>query len=156
MITWYKNLPANVRRGIVYVTIVAAFLALAFVSGRQQLQIGKQSDENRVLVERVAALTRTVNTKVDSLQRAIVESCQENGNSRARVAREQLHEEIKDAEHPDPELLDALNLSPEAIDRLTNETIAKLEDRLDRVKLTPCATQYQISPGSGDRRRDRR
>jgi hypothetical protein len=100
-------------------------------------------------------LARKVDAKVTSLQSAIVESCRDNGNARAKVARETLNEEITEAQNPDRELVAALGIPPAKLTELIEAEVAKLEDRLDRVKLTPCADQYQISPGSGDRRRSR-
>jgi hypothetical protein len=83
-----------------------------------------------------------------------VESCEQIGNERAQAAREQLHEEIMEAENPDPEVIAAFNLPPEKINELIAENVAKLKGRLDHIKLVNCAAQYHISPGSGSRRRD--
>jgi hypothetical protein len=112
--------------------------------------------EAKALTARVHRLSAGNRGLVTSLQSAIVESCRVNGNARAKVTREQLHEEIREAEHPDPQAFDALvqaGIPPETIRELTAKTAAKLRGRLDRVKLTPCASQYRISPGSGARRR---
>lgn len=129
--------------------------------GRSQLQaeqIGEQADALKPLIARTHQLTILNHNLVNSLQAAIVESCEQNGNARARVDREQLSEEIREAEHPDPEAFHALveaGIPPRVIRRSEAKERRKLEGRLERVKVVKCAKQYQISPGSGQRRRDR-
>lgn len=137
---------------------LAIVLAAAALVGRSQLQaeqIGEQQARSAVQQHRIEALATANSALTTSLQRAIVESCEQIGNERAKVQRETLHEEIAAAEHPDPALLESLDLAPETLQRLTNEAVDRLEDRLAKVKITDCTEQYQISPGSGDRRRAR-
>lgn len=136
------------RRGIVYLLVVTAFSVLTWLAAEQQSTLNDTVDQVQELTEENRELTT-------SLQAAIVESCERIGNERAKVSREQIHEEIFDAQHPDQELIDALNLPPEKIDELIAKQVETLRDRLSRIKLTDCAAQYQISPGSGDRRRGR-
>jgi hypothetical protein len=111
-------------------------------------KVGDLAQDNQELAEKV-------DSKVDSLQGAIVESCRINGNARAKVTRETIEEEIDEAEHPDPELIRALRLPPTKIDELIAKRVHRLDNRLDRVQLTNCASQYKIAPGSGDRRREK-
>lgn len=119
-----------------YSTKVGAVAEQAKQSARNVRQL---SDDNRALV--------------NSLQSAIVEACEEIGNARAKVAREQLHEEITDAEHPDPAVIAGFDIDPVKLQELIDENVEKLRQRLARVKVTNCAAQYHISPGSGVRRR---
>jgi hypothetical protein len=130
-----------------------AYLALIVVSiflvGRGQLQSEDIADGQ----DQIKALTRANHNLVTSLQHAIVEACEKIGNERAKATREQLNEEIREAQAPDPALLNALDLPPSKVDELIAENVAKLKERLAKVKLADCAKQYQISPGSGDRRR---
>jgi hypothetical protein len=130
---------------------IAVVLVAVYFGGRGQIESEKLADT----VDAVAVLTQENHQLVVSLQAAIVESCEKIGNERAQATREQLHEEIIEAEHPDPEVIAAFNLPREKIDELIAENVAKLKTRLDHVKLVNCAAQYHISPGSGDRRRDR-
>lgn len=94
----------------------------------------------------VAELGRANRDLVNNLQRAVVESCQRIGNARAKVAREEIREEIQEAKHPDPELIRALGLPPRALERLVRESVVKLEGRLERVKIVNCAKQYDLTP----------
>jgi hypothetical protein len=135
------------KRWSLWIAIVACAI---FFGGRGQIEAEKLSHT----VKDVATLTRENRQLVTSLQAAIVESCEQIGNERAQAAREQLHEEIMEAENPDPEVIAAFNLPPEKIDELIAENVAKLKGRLDHIKLVNCAAQYHISPGSGSRRRD--
>jgi myo-inositol-1-phosphate synthase len=130
---------------------ILVVLAATFFGGRGQIESEKLADT----VKDVQVLTKENRHLVTSLQAAIVESCEQIGNERAQAAREQLHEEIVEAEHPDPEVIAAFNLPPEKIDELIAENVAKLKGRLKHIKLVDCASQYHISPGSGARRRDR-
>lgn len=137
------KLSSYVMPYLVVLLTVVTFLTLniALDNRNQTTQIRVLSQENHQLVV--------------SLQAAIVESCEKIGNERAQAMREQLHEEIMEAEHPDPEVIAAFNLPRDKIDELIAENVAKLKARLDHIKLVNCAAQYHISPGSGDRRRDR-
>lgn len=147
---------SSLRRRVLTVLIIFAVAASAW-------QIKDIIQETQQNTAEVAATTAQVNhltninrALVNSLQAAVVESCEVNGNTRAKVEREQLAEEIHEAEHPDPEAFKALVESgiPEiAILRSERKAIVKLERRLGRVHVVDCATQYQISPGSGKRRR---
>jgi len=131
---------------------VAVVLVAVYFGGRGQIESEKLADT----IDAVAVLTQENHQLVVSLQAAVVESCEKIGNERAQAAREQLHEEIMEAEHPDPEVIAAFNLPPEKIDELIAENVAKLKGRLKHIKLVDCASQYHISPGSGAaRRRDR-
>jgi hypothetical protein len=133
---------------LLVVTIALLICVPGYLIWNYTTAVGDLAQENQELAEEV-------DSKVTSLQSAIVESCRENGNARARVTRETIHEEIDETEHPDAEVIAALHLPPVKVDELIAEKVDKLNDRLARVKLTPCAKQYQISPGSGDRRRER-
>lgn len=136
------------KRWILWIALV---VVAAILAGRGQLESEKLADT----VGDVAALTKENRVLVNSLQSAIVESCKQNGNASRRVTRETLQEEIHDAKHPDPEVIAAFNLPPAKIEELIAQSVGKLETRLDRVHAVNCAAQYQISPGSGNRRRDR-
>lgn len=129
---------------------IIVVIVAAFFGGRGQIE----SEKLASTVNNVAALTRENRQLVTSLQSAIVESCEKIGNERARAARKQLHEEIVEAENPDPEVIAAFNLPPEKINELIAKNAAKLRARLDQIKLAHCAKQYHISPGSGVRRRE--
>lgn len=146
--TRWEHVTHWLRRWWPWIAVV--FVALLLV-GRSQLQSEQLSDT----VARIQVLTHQNRELTTSLQSAIVEACEKIGNERAQAAREQLHEEIADAKHPDPEVIAAFDLPKDKIDALIAENVAKLEGRLKHIKLVNCAKQYQISPGSGDRRRDR-
>ena len=136
------------KRFIAYAAVV---IVAAFLVGRSQ----QQAEQLSVTVKKVAGLTAANHGLVTSLQAAIVNSCRENGNQRARVQRESLEEEITKAEHPDPEVVAAFDLPPEKVAELVAENVATLKIRLNRIHLTPCREQYSISPGAGQRRADR-
>lgn len=115
-------------------------------ANRQLLRI---SVENR-------SLTVENHSLVKNLQAAIVESCEQNGAALRKNSRETLREEIREAEHPNPEALHALieaGVSKTAIFRSQARTVVKLKKRLERIKSVNCEREYQISPGSGERRR---
>lgn len=125
---------------------------------RIEIQNSHQADAIKDNVARVHQLTLANRGLVTSLQSAIVESCELNGNERAKVDREQLHEEISEAEHPDPQAFHALveaGIPPRVIRQSEHRAVEKFKRRLARVRVVNCEKQYQISPGSGDRRRDR-
>lgn len=134
LLSWYRGLGARTHRIIVYVAVVGAFSILAAIAARQQGELSGAVEENHGLVT--------------SLHSALVESCEVNGNAARQVTRETLHEEIASAEHPDKALVEALNIPPKTLQRITAETVAKLRERLARVKPVDCASQYRISPGS--------
>jgi hypothetical protein len=127
------------RRRVLTLVIIFAVAASAW-------QIKEIVQETQSNTAEVQALTL-------ELHSALVESCQKNGNAARQVARETLKEEIDKAKHPDPATIHALNLPAGLIRRLTAENIGTLEARLERVVPVDCAKQYQISPGSGQRRR---
>lgn len=111
----------------------------------------------REIVQETQANTAQVHNLTRSLQSAVIESCEENGNARAEVLREQLHEEVEEARHPNPKAFHALveaGVHPAAIRAIEKEQIVTLDDRLAKIKIANCAKQYHISPGSGNRRRD--
>lgn len=140
------------------------WLAICLVSivlvGRGQLQseqISEQAGQLQHGQAQIRELTLINHNLVNSLQAAIVESCEVNGNTRAKVEREQLNEEIREAEHPNPEAFHALvavGVSPEAIRKSEQRALVKYKRRLARVHVVNCQEQYRISPGSGARRRD--
>jgi hypothetical protein len=76
------------------------------------------------------------------LRNALVDSCEINGNAQREVTRQILHEEIADAEHPDPALVAVLGIPPDQLDALIAESVAKFRARLRRVKPVDCAAQY--------------
>lgn len=137
---------------------IAVILVAAVFGGRGQIEAEKLSgtvEDVAALTKQNTALTRENRALVTSLQSAVVESCVENGNASRRVARETLMEEIHAAQHPDPVVLKAFDIPPAKLKELIDANVAKLRLRLSRVKAVNCAEQYQISPGSGNRRRDR-
>lgn len=136
------------KRWVLWIALVAVAAVLA---GRGQIESEKLADT----VQDVKALTNVNRALVTSLQSAIVESCEENGNASRQVARETLREEIHDARHIDPAIKAAFNLPPAKFQELIDQNVAKLRDRLARVKPVNCEKQYQISPGSGARRQGR-
>lgn len=144
------------------VLIAAVILLPTFLVWNYTKQVGAlaervsdQQAQQEVNVRKIRQLSADNRALVSSLQSAIVEACETIGNERAVVAREQLHEEIKDAKNPDPVVLEAFDIPPQKLHELIAENVERLEQRLGRVKLTNCAAQYHISPGSGERRRDR-
>lgn len=131
----------EVRQAVAYVLILAT-AAWSYVTAGEQ-------------IDRVDKLSRNSVVLTNNLQHAVVESCRENGNARAEVQREQLHEEIQEAKHPDPKVFRALvesGIPPEIIREASEKTVVKLEGRLARVKIVNCASQYHIRP-SGQRDR---
>jgi glutamate dehydrogenase/leucine dehydrogenase len=141
----------DTKRLIAWVVLVLVFAAGTFFGYRE---IHKVDD----LTHKVAGLSLANHGLVTSLQSAIVESCEENGNSRAEVQRETLQEELQEAKHPDPEAFKALveaGVPAATINALEAKQIGKLKIRLGRVHIANCQSQYRISPGSGARRRAR-
>lgn len=136
------------KRWALWIALVAV---AAILAGRGQVESEKLADT----VEDVAVLTVINNNLVTSLQAAVVDSCKENGNASRQVARETLKEEISDASNIDPALKAAFNLPPAKLQQLIDENVSKLRLRLSRVHPVNCVRQYQISPGSGERRQDR-
>lgn len=129
-------------------------LAVAAVA-RIEIQNNQQANQIKDNVARVHQLTIINRALTKNLQQAIVESCEQNGNERAKVDREQLHEEISEAEHPDPQAFHALveaGVPPAAIRLAEAKTIVKLQRRLARVNVVNCEKEYQIGPGSKSHR----
>lgn len=131
---------------------IVIVLVAVVLGGRGQFE----SETLHATVQQVQTLSTTNRNLVKSLQGAIVESCEVNGNSRAKVEREQLDEEIAEAEHPDPQAFHALvvaGVPARAIREAERKSLIKFKLRLARVKVVNCADQYQISPSDGARRR---
>lgn len=103
----------------------------------------------RDVVTETQSNTAQVHVFAKELQRDLTESCEQNGNARARVQRAQLHEEIEEAKHPNSEEFHALvaaGVSPEAIRRAEARDIVKLKQRLEQVHLVNCHQQYRAGP----------
>jgi hypothetical protein len=152
--TRWEHFTHWLRRWWPWVLVVVVSLMLVGRSQLQSEQLGENTHRLADTVARVKGLTQENRHLTTSLQSAIVESCEKIGNERAQAQREQLHEEIMEAEHPDPEVIAAFNLPEAKINELIAENVAKLKGRLHHIKLVDCASQYHISPGSGGRRRD--
>lgn len=134
------------RRILVYIIITSAFVILSAVAAQTQSELSDAVND-------VAALSVSNHGLVTSLQSALVESCEKNGNAQRQVQRETLHEEIHAAKHIDPAIKRAFNIPPAKLDQLIADNVKRLQRRLGRVHAVDCAAQYKISPGSEDRRR---
>jgi hypothetical protein len=129
---------------------IALVVVAVVLGGRGQIE----SETLHQTVKEVQAISAVNHGLVTSLHAALVESCEINGNAQRSVQRETLHEEIHAARHIDPAVKKALNLPMAKFEELIDANVAKLRERLGRVKPVDCAQQYQISPGGVDHRQD--
>lgn len=130
------------RRALAFVLVVFAFAAACFFGYQEIRKVEDQGNELAVLTKETRALAKKTRVQAKSIQASLVESCQRNGNSQRKALRQQLHEEITEAENTPPDVLKAFNLSPQRIEELVAESAEKKKARLKRFAAVNCRDQF--------------
>lgn len=145
-------MPIKTLKRIPHVTrdrIAIALVCLSFGAFGAAASIGINKLSDTTEVAQVEAESAKVVAKATA--NGAKQSCERFGNPLRKGLRDYFEDQLHQTEHPDPHLLERLNITPQEARELSQHSIHQLKYDINvRFADVPCDTQYSVPKTKGE------